>query len=100
MTTWKERKRDYYLLQKRILSGRPAYKAHRREVYRQKRAALLLQDDYTAPQKGRPRQYSKEEALERKRESARKWARQSRNKNLSLVQENDNTNEKPSKDTD
>ena len=100
MTTWKERNREYYLLQKRILSGRPAYKAHRRLVYRQKRAALLSQDDYTVPRKGRPRQYSEEEALERKRESARQWARQSRAKNLSQLEENVNTIEKHSEKSD
>ena len=78
MTTWKEANREYYLLQKRVLSSRPAYKAHRREMYRQKRTALISQDVYIKPIRGRPKKYSTQEAVARKRESAAEWARSNR----------------------
>ena len=80
-TTWKEANREYYLLQKRVLSSRPAYKAHRREMYRQKRTALISQDMYIKPIRGRPKQYSTQEAKTRKRNSAAEWARANRLKN-------------------
>ena len=33
---WKQQNREYYLEQKRRLATRPEYKAHRREMYKQK----------------------------------------------------------------
>ena len=34
--SWKRRNYEYYLLQKRFLSHRPEYLAHRRDIYKQK----------------------------------------------------------------
>ena len=34
--SWKKRNYEYYLLQKRLLSHRPEYLAHRRDMYRHK----------------------------------------------------------------
>ena len=70
---WKANNREYYLNQKRTLSARPSYKAHRREIYHAKRQELIAED--LAPRKlGRPRLYFGEEAIERKRERAREAA--------------------------
>ncbi len=67
---WKSRNREYYLQQKRELSARPSYKAHRRELYRAKRLQLIAEG--LAPrQLGRPRFYLPEEALEMRRKRAR-----------------------------
>ena len=35
---WKEKNREYYLAQKRRLAHRPEYLAHRRQMYKIKRA--------------------------------------------------------------
>ena len=74
---WKVKNRDYYLQQKRDLASRPEYKAHRREMYRQKVDELKLLG--ILPRKrGRPSMYDHGEALEMKRDRARKYAVRSR----------------------
>ena len=94
MTTWKQRNYSYYITQKRILSSRPEYKARRRDLYKLRWAALLAQDDYVAPKRGRPKLYTPIEALERKRESARMYARTDRSKNIiSGKQKNQHVND-------
>ena len=81
---WKRLNYEYYLMQKRILSSRPEYKAHRRMKYREKILSLRMQEDYLPPVRGRPRIYNPEEAAKRRRETARSWAVQKRRKqNLS-----------------
>ena len=78
---WKTNNREYYLQQKRDLSARPAYKAHRREIYRAKRQELIAEG--LAPRKlGRPQLYFVEEAIERKRERAREAAARYRARKL------------------
>ena len=67
---WKAQHREYYLAQKRALSSRPEYRARRREIYKEQRAALIA--DGLAPRKrGRPRLYAEEEALEARRQTNR-----------------------------
>ena len=67
---WKEAHREYYLAPKRKLAARPEYKAHRREMYRQKVEELTLLG--ILPRKrGRPRMYEGEEALQMRRKRAR-----------------------------
>ena len=85
---WKANNRGYYLQQKRALSARPAYKAHRREIYHAKRQELI--DEGLAPRKlGRPQLYFGEEAIEIKRERAREAAARYRaRKLLSQLTEN------------
>ena len=62
---------------KKRLAARPEYKAHRREMYRQKVAELKLLG--ILPRKrGRPTIYSYEEQLEIKRDRARGYATRSR----------------------
>ena len=78
---WKMLNYDYWLAQKRFLSSRDSYKAHRRARYHEKMAALRATEGYVAPIRGRPRIYSPKEAAERRRESAREWAVQNRIKN-------------------
>ena len=100
---WKQQNREYYLEQKRRLAGRPEYKAHRREMYRQKVAELNMLG--ILPRKrGRPLMYSYEEALEIKRDRARDYATRSRAANRrSLLLENDNndnTHKSPSEISD
>ena len=84
--SWKSRNYSYYLWQKRVLSSRPEYKKHRRDIYRQRRMDLLSQHGYTAPPRGRPKKYTEQEALSRKRTSARVWARLHREKKISTIQ--------------
>ncbi len=70
---WKMAHRDYYLDQKRRLATRPEYKAHRREMYRERTDELKLLG--ILPRKrGRPRMYVGPEALEMKRQRAREAA--------------------------
>ena len=78
---WKMLHKEYYLAQKRFLSSRDSYKAHRRARYHEKMAALRATEGYVAPIRGRPRIYSPEEAAERRKETAREWAVQKRVKN-------------------
>ena len=87
---WKAKNRDYYLQQKRDLASRPEYKAHRREMYRQKLEELKLLG--ILPRKrGRPTMYDHGEALEMKRERARQYAVRSRaTRKISLLIENVN----------
>ena len=68
ITTWSK---------KRHLAARPEYKAHRREMYKQKVLELKLLG--ILPRKrGRPPLYNYEEALEVKRDKARDYAMRSR----------------------
>ena len=85
---WKANNREYYINQKRALSARPEYRAHRREIYHAKRQELI--DEGLAPKKlGRPQLYFGEEAIERKRERAREAAARYRaRKLLSRLTEN------------
>ena len=50
---WKLRNMEYYLAQKRLLSGRPEYLARRRELYRIKREEFIR--EHGLPKRGRPR---------------------------------------------
>ena len=76
---WKQQNREYYLEQKRRLAARPEYKAHRREMYRQKVDELKLLG--ILPRKrGRPTMYDHKEALEMKRERAKEYATRTRAK--------------------
>ena len=71
---WKQANYEYYLQQKRSLSTRPSYRAHRRQKYREKQITLRASEGYVPPVKGRPRIYSPCQARQRKRETARTWA--------------------------
>ena len=88
---WKQANRDYYLEQKRRLASRPEYKAHRREMYKQKVDELKLLG--ILPRKrGRPTLYNDEERLDIKRDRARDYAMRSRaTHKRSQLLENDNT---------
>ena len=87
---WKAKNRDYYLQQKRDLASRPEYKAHRREMYRQKLEELKLLGILPRT-RGRPSMYDHKEALEMKRERARAYAARSRaRKKISQLIENVN----------
>ena len=77
---WKMRNRERYLQQKRELSSRPEYKARRRELYHEKREALIAAG-FQPKKKGRPRLYTVEEAAERKRQWAREHAKRIRSAN-------------------
>ena len=68
---WKAAHREYYLAQKRQLASRPEYLAHRRDVYAS-RQADLREAGILPRSKGRPRLYEGAEALERRRERARR----------------------------
>ena len=85
---------------KRRLATRPEYKAHRREMYRQK--VNELKELGILPRKrGRPTMYSYEEALEIKRGRARGYATRSRAaQKRSLLLENDNTSKSSSENPD
>ena len=85
---WKRKNYEYYLAQKRMLSSRPEYKNHRREMYRIKRELMTADEDYVAPVRGRPRIYSDDEKLLRKRECAKNWATRSRARNIIYTKEN------------
>ena len=71
---WKKENYEYYLQQKRALSARPSYKAHRRQKYQEKQIILKATEGYVPPSRGRPRIYSPNSARQRKRETARTWA--------------------------
>ena len=68
---WKATHREYYLAQKRQLASRPEYLAHRRAVYAAQQAELR-EAGILPRSKGRPRMYEGAEALERRRERARR----------------------------
>ena len=74
---WKQRNREYYLEHKRRLAARPEYKAHRRNMYRQK-VDELKELGILPRKRGRPTMYSYEENLEIKRDRARGYAMRSR----------------------
>ena len=71
---WKAQNYTYYLTQKRALSSRLSYKAHRRRKYQEKMESLRATEGYVPPPRGRPRLYSPTEAARRRRETAREWA--------------------------
>ena len=85
---WKKANYEYYLNQKRALSARPSYKAHRRQKYMEKQIILKASEGYVPPLRGRPRIYSPRQALQRKRESARSWVSTRRAKEKISVKEN------------
>ena len=85
---WKTQNYEYYILQKRALSSRPSYKAHRRDMYKEKMNSHRAAEGYVAPQRGRPRIYSSTEARRRRRETAREWAAAHRLKNKFSGKEN------------
>lgn len=95
---WKAKNREYYLQQKRDLASRPEYKAHRREMYRQKVDELKLLG--ILPRKrGRPTMYDHGEALEMKCERARQYAVCLRaTRKISQLTENVNASESSSED--
>ncbi len=85
---WKIAHRDYHLYQKRRLATRPEYKAHRREMYRERTDELKLLG--ILPRKrGRPRMYVGPEALEMKRQRAREAAARYRLRQNSQLQKKD-----------
>ena len=87
---WKIKHYEYYLDQKRMLSSRPEYKAHRRAMYKSRREVMRKSEDYVAPVRGRPRLYKdEEERLMRKRECARNWAMRSRARKIFYTNGND-----------
>ena len=71
---WKNANYAYYLCQKRALSARESYKAHRRAKCREKMQRLREAEDYVQPKRGRPTLYSPMQALQRRRAAARSWA--------------------------
>ena len=71
---WKQANYEYYLIQKRGLSTRPSYRAHRRQKYREKQITLRASEGYVPPVRGRPRIYSPCQARQRRRDTARTWA--------------------------
>ena len=86
---WKANNYSYYLEQKRTLAARPGYKAHRREMYREKTEELKLLG--ILPRKrGRPRMYEGSEAIEMKRQRAREAMARYRLKKISQLKENSN----------
>ena len=86
---WKAANYDRYLQQKRTLAARPEYKAHRREMYREKTEELKLLG--ILPRKrGRPQMYEGSEAIEMKRQRAREAMARYRLKKISQLEENDN----------
>ena len=85
---WKRKNYEYYLEQKRMLSARPEYKAHRRELYKIKREIMMADEDYIPATRGRPRLYDADEKLLRKRECAKNWAMRSRARNIIYTKEN------------
>ena len=71
---WRNENYAYWCLQKRALSARDSYKAHRRAKYREKMQRLRETEDYVQPKRGRPALYSPTQALQRRRAAARSWA--------------------------
>ena len=86
---WKANNRERYLEQKRTLAARPEYKAHRREMYREKTEELKLLG--ILPRKrGRPQMYSGSEAAEMKCQRSREAMARYRLKTISRLNEKDN----------
>ncbi len=86
---WKAANYDRYLLQKRTLAARPDYKAHRREMYREKTEELKLLG-ILPRRRGRPRLYEGSEAIEMKRQRSREAMVRYRLKKISQLKEKDN----------
>ena len=82
---WKIAHRDYYYLeQKRRLATRPEYKAHRREMYKERTDELKLLG--ILPRKrGRPQMYVGPEAFEMQRQRAREAAARYRLRKISQL---------------
>jgi hypothetical protein len=78
---WKSKNREKYLDQKRRLATRPEYKAHRREMYREK-VDELTRLGLLPRKRGRPTMYVGPEALEMKRQRAREAAARYRARQL------------------
>jgi hypothetical protein len=78
---WKSKNREKYLDQKRRLANRPEYKAHRREMYREK-VDELTRLGLLPRKRGRPTMYVGPEALEMKRQRAREAAARYRARQL------------------
>ena len=96
---WKMAHREYYLDQKRRLATRPEYRAHRRDMYKEKTDQLKLLG--ILPRKrGRPLMYVGPEALEMKRERAREAAARYRLKIISQLQEKDESSTSSSEKSD
>ena len=92
---WKIAHRDYYLDQKRRLATRPEYKAHRREMYKERTDELKLLG--ILPRKrGRPQMYVGPEAFEMQRQRAREAAARYRLRKISQLQEKDESTSKSS----
>ena len=96
---WKATHREYYLAQKRQLASRPEYLAHRRAAYAAQQADLR-EAGILPRRKGRPRLYEGAEALERRRERARRNSARYRAKfcstdesRFSPVEKNDESSE-------
>ncbi len=85
---WKAKNRDRYLEQKRMLSARPEYRAHRREMYRLQ-VDELMELGFLPRPKGRPRLYDGAEAVEMRRERARRASAHYRLKKISQSTEKD-----------
>ncbi len=86
---WKAKNRDRYLEQKRMLSARPEYRAHRREMYRLQ-VDELMELGILPRKRGRPRMYTGSEAIEMKRQRAREAMVRYRSRKISQLKENDN----------
>ena len=85
---WKIAHRDYYLDQQRRLATRPEYKAHRREMYKERTDELKLLR--ILPRKrGRPIMYVGPEALEMKRQRTREAAARYRLRKIYQLSKND-----------
>ena len=88
---WKAANYDRYLLQKRTLAARPEYKAHRREMYKE-RTDELKSLGILPRKRGRPMMYEPGsiEAVEMKRQRAREAMARYRLKKISHLREKDN----------
>ena len=87
---WKMANYDRYLLQKRTLAARPEYKAHRREMYKERTDELKLLG--ILPRKrGRPMMYEPGsiEAVEMKRQRAREAMARYRLRKIFQLKEKD-----------
>ena len=63
---WVARNYDFFTAQCKRLATRPEYQARRREIYSGKRQ-MLLESGFVPRPRGRPRLYTAEETLERRR---------------------------------
>ena len=88
---WKEANYDRYLLQKRTLAARPEYKAHRREMYKE-RTDELKSLGILPRKRGRPMMYEPGsiEAVQVKRQRAREAMARYRLRIISQLREKDN----------